>query len=283
MPYVFNLQGLSVAFDEPAVMAIINLTPDSFYSASRKNNETEVLSCASDALQQGAAILDIGAYSSRPNATDISEQEEWQRLQQPLQWIRHEFPNAILSVDTFRANIARQAVEQFGVQIINDISGGNLDPNMFASVAQTHAAYILMHSKGTPQTMQSQTQYTDLLSEMVHYFQERITHLHQLGVTDIIIDPGFGFAKTIEQNYFLLRNLSALHLFQLPVLAGLSRKSMIYQPLNGTPADALNGTTALNILALQQGATFLRVHDVKPAIEAIQLYKLYKGNDNQLN
>ncbi len=281
--HVFNLQGQAVVFDEPAVMAIINLTPDSFYSASRKNTETEVLTCASNALQQGAAILDIGAYSSRPNAANVSEQEEWQRLQQHLKWIRHEFPNAILSIDTFRANIARQAVEQFGVQIINDISGGELDPNMFATVAQTHATYILMHSKGTPQTMQHLTQYTDLLSEIVHYLQERINRLHQLGITNIIIDPGFGFAKTTEQNYFLLRNLSALQIFQLPILAGLSRKSMIYQPLNCTPEDALNGTTALNILALQQGATFLRVHDVKPAIEAIHLYNLYKGNDNQLN
>ena len=278
---VLNFQGKAMVFDSPAVMAIINITPDSFYAPSRVDSELSILSCASMALEQGAAILDIGAYSSRPNASNVSEEEEWSRLQQALKVIRREFPQAILSVDTFRANIARRAVEEFGVQIINDISGGELDPQMFATVAQVHAAYILMHTKGTPQTMQSLAHYDNILSEIVHYFETHIHQLHQLGVTDVILDPGFGFAKTVEQNYELLHKMSALQLFQLPILVGVSRKSMIYKPLGCTPDEALNGTTALHILALQQGATFLRVHDVKPAIEAIHLFNLYQASDNQ--
>lgn len=278
---VLNFQGKAMVFDSPAVMAIINITPDSFYAPSRVDSELSILSRASMALEQGAAILDIGAYSFRPNAANVSEEEEWIRLQQALKVIRREFPRAILSVDTFRANIARHAVEEFGVQIINDISGGELDPQMFATVAQVHAAYILMHTKGTPQTMQSLAHYDNILSEIVHYFETHIHQLHQLGVTDIILDPGFGFAKTVEQNYELLHKMSALQLFQLPILVGVSRKSMIYKPLGCTPDEALNGTTALHILALQQGATFLRVHDVKPAMEAIHLFNLYQASDNQ--
>lgn len=278
---VLNFQGKAMVFDSPAVMAIINITPDSFYAPSRVDSELSIISCASMALEQGAAILDIGAYSSRPNAANVSEEEEWSRLQQALKVIRREFPQAILSVDTFRANIARRVVEEFGVQIINDISGGGLDPQMFATVAQVHAAYILMHTKGTPQTMQSLAHYDNILSEIVHYFETHIHQLHQLGVTDIILDPGFGFAKTVEQNYELLHKMSALQLFQLPILVGVSRKSMIYKPLGCTPDEALNGTTALHILALQQGAIFLRVHDVKPAIEAIHLFNLYQVSDNQ--
>lgn len=279
--FVLNLQGKAVVFGSPAVMAIINITPDSFYAPSRVDSELSILSCASMALEQGAAILDIGAYSSRPNAADVSEEEEWSRLHRALKVIRREFPQAILSVDTFRSNIARRAVEEFGVQIINDISGGELDPQMFATVAQVHAAYILMHTKGTPQTMQSLAHYDNILSEIVHYFEAHIHQLHLLGGTDIILDPGFGFAKTMEQNYELLHKMSALQLFQLPVLVGVSRKSMIYKPLQCAPEDALNGTTALHILALQQGATFLRVHDVKPAMEAIHLFNLYQALDNQ--
>lgn len=278
---VLNFQGKAMVFDSPAVMAIINITPDSFYAPSRVDSELSILSRASMALEQGAAILDIGAYSSRPNAANVSEEEEWSRLQQALKVIRREFPQAILSVDTFRANIARHAVEEFGVQIINDISGGELDPQMFATVAQVHAAYILMHTKGTPQTMQSLAHYDNILSEIVRYFETHIHQLHLLGITDIILDPGFGFAKTVEQNYELLHKMSALQLFQLPILVGVSRKSMIYKPLGCTPDEALNGTTALHILALQQGATFLRVHDVRPAMEAIHLFNLYQASDNQ--
>lgn len=275
--YVFNLQGRAVTFDEPAVMAIINITPDSFYDSSRVNTEPQILSCATRALEQGAAILDIGGYSSRPDAADVLEEEEWQRLQKALACIRREFPQAVLSVDTFRSSVARRAVEEYGVQIINDISGGELDKDMFRTVADVHAAYVLMHMRGTPKTMQSLVHYDNLLSEVVHYFEQRINKLHALGVSDIILDPGFGFAKTVEQNYELLRKMSSLRLFELPLLAGLSRKSMIYKPLGCTPAEALNGTTALNILALEQGAAFLRVHDVQPAMEAIRLYQLYKG------
>ncbi|HCS87664.1 MAG TPA: dihydropteroate synthase [Bacteroidales bacterium] len=275
--FVFNLQGKAVTFNEPAVMAIINSTPDSFYASSRLSEESQFLSRAVCALEQGAAILDIGGCSSRPDAADVPEEEEWQRLQKALACIRREFPQAILSVDTFRASVARRAVEEYGVQIINDISGGELDMDMFRTVADVHAAYVLMHMQGTPKTMQSLARYDNLFSEMVHYFEQRINRLHALGVSDIILDPGFGFAKTVEQNYELLRKMSSLRLFELPLLAGLSRKSMIYKPLGCTPAEALNGTTALNMLALEQGAAFLRVHDVQPAMEAIRLYQLYKG------
>lgn len=274
---VFNLQGKAWVFNEPAVMAIINVTPDSFYGSSRSETESQVLAAAELALAQGAAILDIGGYSSRPDAENVPEQEEWERLRRGLGWIRREFPQAIISVDTFRSEVARRAVLDYGVQIINDISGGELDEQMFSVVAQVRAAYVLMHMRGTPKTMQGLTNYENLLSEMIHYFEERINNLHLLGVRDIILDPGFGFAKTLEQNYELLRKLSYLRIFNLPILAGLSRKSMIYKPLGCNPAEALNGTTALNMLALQQGAAFLRVHDVKPAVEAIRLYQLYQG------
>lgn len=274
--YVFNLQGRAVTFDEPAVMAIINITPDSFYDSSCVSTEPQILSCAARALEQGAAILDIGGYSSRPDAADVPEEEEWHRLQKALACIRREFPQVVLSVDTFRSSVARRAVEEYGVQIINDISGGELDKDMFRTVAEVRAAYVLMHMRGTPKTMQSLVHYDNLLSEVVHYFEQRINKLHALGVSDIILDPGFGFAKTVEQNYELLRKMSSLRLFELPLLAGLSRKSMIYKPLGCTPAEALNGTTALNMLALEQGAAFLRVHDVKPAMETIRLYQLYK-------
>lgn len=274
---VFNLQGKAWLFNEPAVMAIINVTPDSFYGSSRSETESQVLAAAELALAQGAAILDIGGYSSRPDAENVPEQEEWERLRRGLGWIRRKFPQAIISVDTFRSEVARRAVLDYGVQIINDISGGELDKQMFSVVAQVRAAYVLMHMRGTPKTMQGLTNYENLLSEMIHYFEERINNLHLLGVRDIILDPGFGFAKTLGQNYELLRKLSYLRIFNLPILAGLSRKSMIYKPLGCNPAEALNGTTALNMLALQQGAAFLRVHDVKPAVEAIRLYQLYQG------
>ncbi len=278
--YVFNLQGRAVTFDGPAVMAIVNITPDSFYGSSRLATESQILSCAARALEQGAAVLDVGGYSSRPDAADVPPGEEWQRVRKALSVLRREFPQAILSVDTFRASVAQRAVEEFGVQIINDISGGELDKDMFQTVADVRAAYVLMHMRGTPETMQNLTHYDNLLSEVVRYFEQRVNKLRALGVSDIILDPGFGFAKTVQQNYELLRKMASLQLFELPVLAGLSRKSMIYKPLGCTPDEALNGTTALNMLALQQGAAFLRVHDVKPAMEAIRLYQLYCGKNN---
>lgn len=273
--YSLNLNGTILSLETPVVMGIINSTPDSFYNGCRGETEKEIIACAEKALQEGAAILDIGGYSSRPNAASVPTEEEWQRVDIALRGIRKEFPYAILSVDTFRAEIARRAVLQHGVQIINDISGGESDPNMFRTVAKLHTAYILMHMQGTPQTMQQHTMYNNLMADIIDYFQCKTATMRQMGITDIIIDPGFGFAKRLQQNYALLRKLPYLQILNLPLLVGISRKSMIYKPLQNTPQEALNGTTALHILALQGGANILRAHDVKAAKEAITLYKQY--------
>ncbi len=272
--HTLNLNNQIFAFTSPQVMAIINLTPDSFYQSCGQNL-AQVVQTAEKALCEGASILDIGAYSSRSNATDISTEEEWKRLATPLQALRKQFPHAILSLDTFRAEIARRAVNEFGVQIINDITAGEGDANMFQTVADLRVPYIMMHMRGTPQTMQDYTQYDHLMQHMVDYFQTKLDTLHRMGVNDIILDPGFGFAKTTEQNFELLRKLHYLHTLQHPILVGVSRKSMIYKTLHTTPQDALNGTTALHMLALAQGANILRVHDVREAVEAIQLYESY--------
>lgn len=270
-----NLNGKLLSWETPIVMGIINITPDSFYDSCKSFSEQEVVNCAAKALQEGAAVLDIGGYSSRPNAGEVSLGEEWRRVDMAAGWIRKRFPEVPLSVDTFRAEVARRAVLEHGVQIINDISGGELDPDMFRTVAELHTAYILMHMRGTPQTMQQNTGYGNLMAELIEFFQRKTTALHQLGVKDIIIDPGFGFAKTLLQNYELLRKLPCLQTLGHPLLIGLSRKSMICNVLHCTPHEALNGTTALHMLALQGGATILRVHDVKAAIEAITLYRQY--------
>ncbi len=272
--HTLHINGQIFALKAPCVMAIINLTPDSFYRSCGQD-VAQVLQQVEKALQEGAQIIDLGAYSSRPNAVEVSADDEWNRLQPALQAIRQRFPNIILSVDTFRAEIARKAVADYGVQIINDISAGEADPAMFQTIADLQVIYCMMHMRGTPQTMQTLTDYDNLLSQIIHYFQVKIDTLHRLGVKDIIIDPGFGFAKTTEQNYELLRNLHYLHTLNLPILVGLSRKSMVYKPLSITPQDALNGTTVLHTLALTQGANILRVHDVKEAVEAIKLYELY--------
>ena len=223
-------------------------------------------------------MLDLGGCSTRPGSEPVSEEEEWRRIRLAASAIRREWPETILSVDTYRAAVARKAVEECGVNIINDISGGTMDPDMFATVAELQTPYILTHMRGTPATMQQFTDYGNLISEVLAFLQEKVDQLHRLGVKDIILDPGFGFAKTVEQNYELLRKLHYLHALGLPILAGLSRKSMIYKALNCTPQDALNGTTALHMLALEQGATILRVHDVKEAKEAIILHKYYHGS-----
>ncbi len=272
--HTLHINGQIFALKAPCVMAIINLTPDSFYRSCGQD-VAQVLQQVEKALQEGAQIIDLGAYSSRPNAVEVSADDEWNRLQPALQAIRQRFPNIILSVDTFLAEIARKAVADYGVQIINDISAGEADPAMFQTIADLQVIYCMMHMRGTPQTMQTLTDYDNLLSQIIHYFQVKIDTLHRLGVKDIIIDPGFGFAKTTEQNYELLRNLHYLHTLNLPILVGLSRKSMVYKPLSITPQDALNGTTVLHTLALTQGANILRVHDVKEAVEAIKLYELY--------
>lgn len=265
--------GRLIDLSSPKVMGIINITPDSFYAASRKQGIEEALQQAGKMLYEGATFLDIGAYSSRPGATDISEQEETDRLLPVVNAIATNYPDAILSIDTFRAQVAENAINEGG-HIINDISGGQLDDNMFTAVARLQVPYILMHTKGTPQTMLQQAHYEDIFAEVFDYIVCKYHFLKQLGVHDVIIDPGFGFAKTPTQNYTLMKRLQDFNVMQLPLLAGVSRKIMIYGMLGGTPADALNGTIALNTIALTKGASILRVHDVKEAVEAIKIWEM---------
>lgn len=267
-----NLRGNLVSLDTPAVMGILNITPDSFYSLGRQNTEKEILSTAENMLAEGALILDIGGYSSRPNAEDISTEIETDRISKALALIVKEFPEAYISIDTFRSSVAKVAIDQ-GACIINDISGGTLDTNMFDTVAKLNVPYIMMHMKGTPQNMAQQTDYKNLLKEVILFFSERVEKLRILGVKDIILDPGFGFAKTAKQSYEILQNLDYFKGLRLPLLAGLSRKSMIYKTLGISAEEALNGTTALNMAALINGASILRVHDVKAAVETVKLYK----------
>tara|TARA_R110000796_G_scaffold74374_1_gene167260 strand:+ start:237699 stop:238556 length:858 start_codon:yes stop_codon:yes gene_type:complete len=267
-----NLRGNLVSLDTPAVMGILNITPDSFYSLGRQNTEKEILSAAENMLVEGALILDIGGYSSRPNAEDISTEIETDRIGKALAFIVKEFPEAYISIDTFRSSVAKVAIDQ-GACIINDISGGTLDNNMFETVAKLNVPYIMMHMRGTPQDMVQHTDYENLLKQVTLFFSERVEKLRILGVKDIIIDPGFGFAKTAKQSYEILRNLDYFKGMRLPLLAGLSRKSMIYRTLDISAEEALNGTTALNMAALINGVSLLRVHDVKAAVETVQLYK----------
>lgn len=273
LPYTLNVGGKLLDLSQPQVMGILNVTPDSFYSASCKNTEQEVADRIIAILAEGGSMIDIGAYSSRPGADDITAEEEMDRLRSALRILRNIAADAVVSVDTFRADVARMCVEEYGVQIINDISGGELDARMFETVASLGVPYILMHMKGNPQTMQQQPHYDDLLSEMLRYFGTKVQQLHELGVKDIILDPGFGFAKTLEHNYELMNRLQDLRVLQLPVLVGVSRKSMIYRLLGLTPEEALNGTSVLNTLALLKGASILRVHDVKEAVEVVQIVK----------
>lgn len=273
LPYTINVGGKLMDLSEPQVMGILNITPDSFYSESRKNTEEEIAERVNAILAEGGTMIDVGAYSSRPGADDISEEEEMRRLRGALQILRRIAPEALVSVDTFRADVARMCVGEFGVQIINDISGGESDHRMFETVASLGVPYILMHMKGTPQTMQNEPRYDDLLTEMLQYFGSKVQRLHELGVKDIILDPGFGFAKTLEHNYELMNRLQDLRVLGLPMLVGVSRKSMIYRLLGGTPESALNGTSVLNTLALMKGASILRVHDVKEAVEVVQIVK----------
>lgn len=267
-----NLRGNLVSLDTPLVMGIINVTPDSFYAGSRHQHNTGLLKKAEEMLSEGATLLDIGGYSSRPGADHISEEEEIKRVSEAIEAIHQEFPGAYISVDTFRARVAEKAVA-CGAGIINDISGGSLDEQMFETVARLNVPYILMHMKGTPQNMIRQTDYDNLITDIYSYFSEKVGQLNHLGVSDIVLDPGFGFSKTREQSYEVLRNLGYFKSMKLPLLAGISRKSMIYKELGTSPEAALNGTTALNMIALTNGASLLRVHDVKPAMEAIQLFK----------
>lgn len=273
LPYTINVKGRLVDLSEPQVMGILNVTPDSFYPGSRKQTEAEIRARVAEICEQGASMIDVGAYSSRPDADDISRDEEMDRLRRGLKIVREMYPDAVVSVDTFRADVARMCVEEYGADIINDISGGEMDRNMFRTVTELGVPYILMHMKGTPQTMQQSPRYDDLMRELLLYFAERVQLLRDLGQKDIIIDPGFGFAKTLEHNYELMRHLDKLGVLELPLLVGISRKSMIYRLLGGTPADALNGTTVLNTIALLKGANILRVHDVKECVETVAIVK----------
>lgn len=266
-----NIQGKLLDLSQPRVMGILNVTPDSFYANSRKQTDEAISQRANEILLEGGSIIDIGAYSSRPGAADVSSEEEMERLAHALRIIRHEHPHAIISIDTFRANVAERCVTEYGADIINDISGGELDPDMFHTVARLNVPYILMHMKGTPQTMQQAPHYDDITSEVMQYFGHKVDQLHEMGVNDIILDPGYGFAKTLQHNYELLRNQHVLLEFGLPLLVGVSRKSMIYKLLGGTPEEALNGTTVLHTISLMQGAHILRVHDVKQAVEAVKI------------
>jgi dihydropteroate synthase len=278
--YTINANGQLIDLGTPQVMGILNVTPDSFYSGSRKQTETEIAERVEQILAEGGQMIDIGAYSSRPNADNVSTKEEMERLRRGLRILREKAPDAIVSVDTFRADVAKMCVEEYGVQIVNDISGGELDKEMFPTVARLGVPYVLMHMKGTPQTMQEAPHYDDLMKEVLLYFAEKIQQLRDLGQKDIILDPGFGFAKTLEHNYELLSHLEALQIFELPILVGVSRKSMIYKLLGTTAQEALNGTTVLNTICLMKGcANILRVHDVKECVEAVNIYQqLYKNN-----
>jgi len=272
-----NARGKLIDLSVPKVMGIINLTPDSFYAGSRKPAVDEALAQAEKMLAEGAAFLDLGAYSSRPNADDISVQEETDRLLPVVEALVQKFPNALLSIDTFRSKVAEVAIEA-GAHIINDISGGALDEDMFATVAKLKVPYILMHMKGNPKTMNQMAVYDDVFDEVYDYFVDRYQQLKKLGVTDVVLDPGFGFAKKHEHGYALLNRLEEFNALQLPLLVGVSRKRMIYAQLDITAEDALNGTTVLNTIALSKGASILRVHDVTPAIQAVKLLQCLQNN-----
>ena len=269
--YSLNVRGRLFDLSEPQVMGILNVTPDSFYAESRMKTEEAVRKRVSQIVDEGGSMIDVGAYSSRPGAENVSAEEEMARLRRGMKIVREVAPEIPVSVDTFRADVAKMAVEELGADIVNDISGGELDKAMFETVAKLGVPYILMHMKGTPQTMQEAPHYDDLLKEVMLYFAERIQRLRDLGQKDIVLDPGYGFAKTIDHNYELLRHQDMLQVFELPLLVGVSRKSMIYRCLESSPEEALNGTTVLNTIALQKGARILRVHDVREAVETVRL------------
>ena len=265
-----NVKGQIISLHKPLVMGIMNVTPDSFYAGSRAQTEDSIRARIREIVSEGGDIIDLGAYSTRPGADEISEEEEKTRLEKALRILRNEYPQLIYSVDTWRSNIARWAVEEYGAGIINDISGGSLDKDMFKTVTELQVPYILMHMRGTPQTMQTQTDYTDVGLEVLDFFIQKSEELRALGLHDLILDPGFGFAKTLEQNY--------IEATGLPLLVGISRKSMIYKLLGIDSNESLNGTSVLNTHALLSGAKILRVHDVRAAVEAVKLTEELKKN-----
>ena len=270
-PRYINVNGRLMDLSEPQVMGILNVTPDSFYAGSRAETEQDIIRRLHQIMDEGASIVDIGGYSSRPGAQEVSAAEEMERLRMGLKLIRKHRPDAVVSVDTFRADVAKMCAEEYGVAIINDISAGQMDEQMFPTITRLGIPYIIMHMKGTPQDMQVNPQYDHFLKEVFYYFSEKVQRLRDLGVKDIIIDPGFGFGKTLEHNYELMNHLEEFSLFELPLLVGVSRKSMIYKLLDITPQEALNGTTVLNTVALLKGANILRVHDVKEAVETVRI------------
>ncbi|MDD4490771.1 MAG: dihydropteroate synthase [Paludibacter sp.] len=271
-----KLKGKLYDLRTPIVMGVVNITPDSFFALSRYKSDRTLLQQVETFLLEGATIIDVGGYSTRPQAEQISVDEEIRRISESLEIIYKKFPDAVLSVDTFRSPVARIAVQQYGVAMINDISGGTLDQQMFETIADLQVAYVLMHTRGTPQHMQEQTDYEDVVAEVLQFLAKRVAQLRFLGVHDVVIDPGFGFAKTQAQNYEMMSKLSIFRQIHAPLLVGISRKSMIYKLLETNPEQALNGTTALNMLALIGGASMLRVHDVKEAIETIRIFNAYR-------
>ena len=267
-----NVNGILMDLELPRVMGILNVTPDSFYAGSRKQTEEEILRMARQIAEEGGEIIDIGAYSSRPGAAHIPAEEEAARLKTALTLLNREMPEAVISVDTFRADIARMCVEEYGAAMINDISAGGMDKDMMPTVARLGVPYVMTHIKGTPQDMQENPEYDNVVTEVMYYLSEKVYKMRDLGAKDLIIDPGFGFGKTLEHNYALMGKLEEFQIFDLPILVGVSRKSMIYNLLGNSPEDALNGTTALNVISLMKGANILRVHDVKEACEAVKIF-----------
>ncbi len=277
VPYSLNIGGRLIELAQPIVMGILNATPDSFYSASRVESERDIAERALQIVAEGGKIIDVGAYSTRPGADEVSQEEEMNRLRLALGVITKVAPEAIVSVDTFRADVAKMCVEECGAHIINDISGGTMDRRMFRTVAHLGVPYILTHIQGTPQTMQQQCQYEDLIADVMLYFSQRVNDLRALGAKDIILDPGFGFGKNLEQNYALMHHLDDFSEFGLPLLVGVSRKSMIHQLLGVTPAESLTGTIALQTVALTKGANIIRAHDVREAVEIIRIVQAVAG------
>lgn len=277
-PLTINIKGKLFSFATPRVMAVINVTPDSFYAPGRSFDRDSALRRIRHQVEGGADILDIGGYSSRPGADVVSPDEEYRRLALGLEIVRKEFPEIPISVDTFRASVARKCVEDWDIDIINDIGGGDLDPEMFSTVASLHKAYVLMHMRGTPSTMQTLTDYSDVVAEVITDLAFKARRLHEVGVNDVIIDPGFGFAKTVDQNYRLMSALPEFKKLGMPLLVGISHKTMLWKPLGLTPETTSNATVALDAMALMLGADIIRVHEVRPAVETVKIYNLLKKN-----
>lgn len=274
--YTINCSGKLMDTGRIRIMGVLNVTPDSFYDGGRYIQEQAIYNRVEQMLTEGADFIDVGAASTRPGAKILKNKDEWKRIEPALKVIHHNFPDTRISVDTYSAYVAEKAVEEYGACMINDISAGALDAGMFSAIARLKVPYVLMHIKGTPQTMQKEASYADLIPELMRYFSDKINQLREKGVHDIVVDPGFGFGKTVAHNYELLEKLDTFRIFERPVMVGLSRKSMIYKVLDASPEDALNGTIALQTIAVLKGAHILRVHDVKPARETVRILEKYR-------